>query len=95
MLMLITLYSKCKKALMARARQVRRPPAGELALRLAKLSVSVAGDIGKALRYAAVDHDVSESAIVEVALRELLERNANAVSDALRQRGASKRRKLA
>ena len=82
---------------MARARQsaASAAAAAEGALRLAKLSVSVAADIGKALRYAAVDYDVSESAIVEVALRELLARNESAVAEALRMRGASRRRKLA
>ena len=79
---------------MARAHQASVAPS-EGTLRLAKLSVSVAADIGKALRYAAVDYDVSESAIVEVALRELLARNEIAVAEALRVRGASRRRKLA
>jgi len=62
---------------------------------LAKLSLSVSGDVGKQLRYGAVDHDVSESAIVEVALRELFARGEEAVSTALREHGASKRRKIA
>lgn len=79
---------------MARTQQASATPV-EGALRLAKLSVSVAADIGKALRYAAVDYDVSESAIVEVALRELLARNEGAVAETLRLRGASRRRKLA
>jgi len=79
---------------MARAREAGRAVL-EGPVRLAKLSVSVAADIGKALRYAAVDHDVSESAIVEVALRELLDRNEGAVADVLRHHGAAKRRKLA
>lgn len=82
---------------MARARpeSASAAAAAEGALRLAKLSVSVAADIGKALRYAAVDFDVSESAIVEVALRELLARNETSVAEALRIRGASRRRKMA
>jgi hypothetical protein len=62
---------------------------------LAKLSLSVAADVGKQLRYGAVDHDVSESAIVEVALRELFVQGEEAVSLALRKHGASKRRKTA
>ncbi len=62
---------------------------------LAKLSLSVAGDVGKQLRYGAVDHDVSESAIVEVALRELFAQGEEAVGAALRKHGASKRRKIA
>lgn len=63
--------------------------------RLAKLSLSVSGDVGKQLRYGAVDHDVSESAIVEVALRELFVQGKEAVNIALRKHGASKRRKIA
>jgi len=55
----------------------------------------VAGDVGKQLLYRAVDHDVSESAIVEVALRELFAQGEKAVGAALRKHGASKRRKIA
>lgn len=62
---------------------------------LAKLSLSVSADIGKELRYKAVDHDVSESAIVEVALRELFAQGEEAVGIVLRKHGASKRRKIA
>lgn len=62
---------------------------------LAKLSLSVSADIGKQLRYGAVDHDVSESAIVEVALRELFVQGEETVGVALRKHGASKRRKIA
>ncbi len=62
---------------------------------LAKLSLSVSGDVGKKLRYGAVDHDVSESAIVDVALRELFAQGEEAVGAALRKHGASKRRKIA
>jgi len=62
---------------------------------LAKLSLSVSSGVGKQLRYGAVDHDVSESAIVEVALRELFSQGEEAVGAALRKHGASKRRKIA
>ena len=62
---------------------------------LAKLSLSVSADLGKQLRYGAVDHDVSESAIVEVALRELFGQGEEAVGTALRKHGDSKRRKIA
>ncbi len=80
-----------KSAVAASTAHSRLPAAASLA----KLSLSVAGNVGKQLRYGAVDHDVSESAIVEVALRELFAQGEEAVSTALRKHGASKRRKIA
>jgi hypothetical protein len=73
-------------------RATPRVPGGD---GLAKLSLSVSADVGKRLRYGAVDYDVSESALVEVALRELFAQGEEAVGIALRKHGASKRRKIA
>jgi len=61
---------------------------------LDKLSLSVAGDIGTRLRYAALDHKVSESGLVEVALRELLDRDKQDVGVILKRHGASRRRRI-
>ena len=71
------------------------PAARSGAIPLAKLSLSVATDVGKRLRYAAVDHNVSESVLVEVALRELFARGEDEIGAALRQHGASRWRKSA
>jgi hypothetical protein len=58
----------------------------------AKLSLSVATDLARALRIAAVvEHNVSESALVEVALRRFLELPAAEQSRALV--GVGRRRK--
>jgi hypothetical protein len=81
------------KSAVATSTSNSRLPAG--AGSLAKLSLSVSADVGKQLRYGAVDHDVSESAIVEVALRELFAQGEEAVGIVLRKHGASKRRKIA
>jgi hypothetical protein len=63
-------------------------------LRRAKLSINVSGDISERLRYLAHGQRLSESSIVEVALRSLFGRGDDAeLGSLLRQQGASLRTK--
>jgi len=64
------------------------------ALRRAKLSINVSGDISERLRYLAHGQRLSESSIVEVALKSLFGHGDDAeLGTLLRQRGASLRSK--
>jgi len=68
--------------------------AGEEPAAFLKLSVNVHETIGNRLREIAFQERLSESSIVEVALRELfVEKNNAKVAKYLRARGASLRRK--
>ena len=59
-----------------------------------KLSVNVAAEVGDRLRHVAFEHRLSESSIVEVALRLLFRDSAGTGLGALlRQQGASLRRR--
>jgi hypothetical protein len=58
-----------------------------------KLSVNVSPDIGHLLRQTAYGERLSESSIVQIALRQMFERTSNAeIGDFLRENGASLRR---
>jgi predicted transcriptional regulator len=58
-----------------------------------KLSVNVSPDIGHLLRQIAYGERLSESSIVQIALRQMFERTTDAeIGDFLRQNGASLRR---
>jgi predicted transcriptional regulator len=58
-----------------------------------KLSVNVSSDVGHRLRDIAYTERLSESSIVQIALRQMFERTTNAeIGDFLRENGASLRR---
>ncbi|GAC1389938.1 MAG: hypothetical protein NVSMB31_06380 [Vulcanimicrobiaceae bacterium] len=60
---------------------------------LRKLSINVTQDIGLRLKRLAFDHDVSESSIIEIALREFLAQEPRrGWENTLRQKGATLRR---
>ena len=61
---------------------------------LRKLSINVPEEIGLRLKRLAFDHDVSESSIIEIALREFLTREPRrgGWGTVLRQKGATLRR---
>jgi len=60
---------------------------------LRKLSINVSQEIGLRLRRLAFEQDVSESSIIEIALREFLDHGPRrGWESALRQKGATLRR---
>ena len=60
---------------------------------LRKLSINVSQEIGLRLRRLAFEQDVSESSIIEIALREFLDHEPRrGWESALRQKGATLRR---
>jgi hypothetical protein len=74
------------------AAPAKEAPAKPALVGFAKLSLSIAADLARALRIAAVvEHNVSESALVEVALRRFLELPAAEQAKALD--GIGRRRK--
>jgi hypothetical protein len=76
----------------AKLASAKEPPAKPALVGFAKLSLSIAADLARALRIAAVvEHNVSESALVEVALRRFLELPAAEQAKALD--GIGRRRK--
>ncbi len=76
----------------AKAAPAKLAPAKAALVGFAKLSLSIAADLARALRIAAVvEHNVSESALVEVALRRFLELPAAEQAKALD--GIGRRRK--
>jgi len=67
--------------------------AARKATALRKLSINVPEEIGLRLKRMAFDHDVSESSIIEIALREFLSHEPRrGWGPVLRQKGATLRR---
>ncbi|MDQ2818662.1 MAG: hypothetical protein M3T49_10790 [Candidatus Eremiobacteraeota bacterium] len=65
------------------------------ALKAHKLSITVPGDVGRRLRRLAFEQRLSESSVVEVALRNLFARGDDSLlGTLLRDNGATLRRKI-
>lgn len=83
----------CNTYSMAKIARVHREPVVELPVAL-KFSINLSSDVGSVLKQVAFDNRVSESSVVEVALRQLLRRVSHERLGAyLKQNGACLRRR--